>query len=147
LQPKPDIDHLYRTLLIVWLVFLLSQLALFGLSWSIGGEAAQTNVQYGFLGPYPPVIYGALFLAGANFAISIVLRRVCDQHAVAEQNVKHVQTGLIIGCGLCESISLIGMVLLFAFAYPFFFYWFAIGILGIFLHFPRRQKLLDASAV
>jgi F0F1-type ATP synthase membrane subunit c/vacuolar-type H+-ATPase subunit K len=129
----------------VWLVFLLSQLALLGVSWSIGGETAQANVQYGFLGPYPLIIYGALFFAGANFAISLILRRICNQQAVNEQNVKYVQTGLIIGCALCESISLIGMVLLFAFAYPFFYYWFAFGILGIFFQFPRRQQLLDAS--
>jgi len=37
------------------------------------------------------------------------------------------------------------LVLAIAFAYPYFYFWFAVGILGIFLHFPRRQHLLDAS--
>ncbi len=73
------------------------------------------------------------------------MRKKSLEQAVAEQNVRHVQIGLIIGCALCESISLIGMVLIIVFAYPFFYLWFALGIFGVFLHFPRRQQLLDAS--
>ena len=132
--------------MIIWLVLLFSQLALFGVAWTIGGEASQANVEYGFLGPYPLIIIGAVVLALTNLAISIVIRRRSIEQAIVEQNVKYEQTGLIIGCALCESISLIGMVLLFAFLYPYFYYWFALGILGIFLHFPRRNDLINASS-
>jgi len=142
---KTDIDQLYRTMLIIWLVLLFSQFALFGVSWSIGREAAAANLEHGFLSPTPLIIVGAVVLALTNLAISIVIHRRSIEQAIAEQNVRHIQTGLIIGCALCESISLIGMVLLFAFLYPYFYFWFALGILGIFFHFPRRQTLLDAS--
>ena len=142
MQSKPDIDQLYRTMMIIWLVLLFSQLALFGLAWSIGRQAAEANLEHGFLGPMPLIVIGALVLALTNLAISIVIRRRSIEQSVVEQNVRHVQTGLIIGCALCESISLIGMVLLFAFAYPYFYLWFALGILGIFFHYPRRNDLI-----
>ena len=144
-NPKPDIDQLYRTLAIIWLVLLFSQFALFGVAWSIGRAAAAANIEHGFLSSMPLIIIGAAVLALTNLVISIVIRRRSIEQSVAEQNVKYVQTGLIIGCALCESISLIGMVLLLAFAYPYFYYWFALGIIGIFLHFPRRQNLIDAN--
>ena len=144
-NPKTDIDQLYRTLAIIWLVLLFSQFALFGVAWSIGRAAAAANIEHGFLSSMPLIIIGAAVLALTNLVISIVIRRRSIEQSVAEQNVKYVQTGLIIGCALCESISLIGMVLLLAFAYPYFYYWFALGIIGIFLHFPRRQNLIDAN--
>ena len=146
MQLKPDIDQLYRTMMIIWLVLLFSQFALFGVAYSIGREAAEANLENGFLGPMPLIIIGAVVLALTNLAISIVIRGRSIEQAISDQNVKLVQTGLIIGCALCESISLIGMVLLFAFLYPYFYFWFALGILGIFLHFPRRNDLINASS-
>ena len=142
---KPDIDQLFRTMAIIWFVLLMSQFALVGVAYSIAGDALQTNVEQGFLGAYPPVVFCAIMLAVSNLAISFFMRRRANEQAVADQNVKYVQTGLVIACAFCESISIIGMVLAIAFAYPYFYLWFAVGILGIFLHFPRRQHLLDAS--
>jgi len=142
---KPDIDQTYRTMVIIWLVLLLSQFALIGVAFSFIGPEAMANAETGFLGANPPIVIGALVLAFTNLALSFFMRRRSLEQAVAEQNVKHVQTGLVIACALCESISLMGMVLIIVFAYPFFYLWFALGILGIFLHFPRRKYLLDAS--
>jgi len=145
MNTKPNIDQTYRTSVIIWMVLLLSQFALIGVAFSFVGPEAIANAEAGFLGANPPIVIGALFLAFSNFALSFFMRRKALEQSVAEQNVKHVQTGLIIACALCESISLMGMVLIIVFAYPFFYLWFALGILGIILHFPRRQHLLDAS--
>lgn len=143
---KPDIDQLFRTMTIIWLVLLLSQFALFGVAYSMIGPEAIANASAGPLGTNPPIVIGAVALAFTNLALSFFMKRRCLEQAVAEQNVRLVQTGLVIGCALCESISIIGMVLILAFAYPYFYFWFALGIIGIFLHFPRRQHLLDATA-
>jgi hypothetical protein len=56
-----------------------------------------------------------------------------------------VQTAMIIGCALCESISLFGLLLVFLEGYQYFFLWFALAILGFVLHFPRRENLIAAS--
>ena len=130
---------------IIWFVLLLTQFALLGLAFSLLPQEAAANTQYGFLGTNPPIVVGALMLAFTNLAISFVMRKKASEQALVDQNVKHVQTGLVIACAFCESISIIGMVLAVAFAYPFFYLWSALGIFGIFLHFPRRQRLLDAT--
>ncbi|MFL6466586.1 MAG: hypothetical protein ACJ72Z_01370 [Pyrinomonadaceae bacterium] len=145
MQNKPDIDHLFRTMAIIWFVLLMSQFALYGLAWTLRGQNAAVNTEQGFLGAYPPVILGATVLALSNLVVSFIMRRRCVEQAIAEQNTKYVQTGLVIACAFCESISIIGMVLAVAFSYPYFYLWFVVGILGIFLHFPRRKHLLDAS--
>jgi hypothetical protein len=33
----------------------------------------------------------------------------------------------------------------FAFSYQYFFLWFALGILGMILHFPKRDNLIAAA--
>ena len=118
MQQRPDIDQLYRTMTIIWLVLLFSQLALFGVAWSVGREAAEANLEHGFLSPMPLIVVGAVVLAFTNLAISLILRRKCNEQAVAEQNVRLVQTGLIIGCRCASRSRSIGMLLLFAFAIP-----------------------------
>jgi F0F1-type ATP synthase membrane subunit c/vacuolar-type H+-ATPase subunit K len=144
-KPVQDIDQLFRTTTVVWFVLLMSQFALYGLAWTLRGNVAAPNPGQGFLGEYPPVILGAALLAVCNLAISFFVRKRANEQAIADQNVKHVQTGLIVACALCESISIIGMVLAVAFSYPYFYLWFVLGIFGIFLHFPRRKHMLDAS--
>ncbi len=140
-----DVDQLFRTTAIVWFVLLMSQFALYGLAWTLRGNVAAPNPGQGLLSDNPPIIIGAMMLAATNLALSFFIRKRANEQAVTDQNVKHVQTGLIVACALCESISIIGMVLAVAFSYPYFYLWFALGILGIFLHFPRRKHLLDAS--
>ena len=117
---KPDIDHIYRTMAIIWFVLLMSQFALYGLAWTLRSQNPAVNNEQGFFGAYPPVIAGAIVLALSNLAVSFFMRRRCNEQAVAEQNTKYVQTGLVIACAFCESISIIGMVLAIAFAYPYF---------------------------
>ena len=145
MKNKPDIDHTYRTMMIIWFVLLMSQFALFGMSYSFFREAAMGNIEHGFLSADPVIIVIAIVLAFTNLMLSFVISHRCQMQAIADQNVRLVQTGLVIGCALCESISIIGMVLLAAFAYPYFFYFFALGTAGIFLHFPSRKQLLDAT--
>ncbi len=84
-------------------------------------------------------------LALANFGLSFVMKKRSYEQAIAEQKIVFVQTGLIIACALCEAISLLGVVLAFAFSYQYFFLWFALGILGIILHFPRRENVFAAN--
>jgi hypothetical protein len=140
-----NVNQLFRTMAIIWFVLLMSQFALVGVAFSLIPQEAVANAQYGFLGPNPPIVIGAAMLAISNLVISFFMRQRAYEQAIADQNVKYVQTGLVVACAFCESTSIIGMVLAVAFAYPFFYLWFALGIFGIFLHFPRRKQLLDAT--
>jgi hypothetical protein len=52
---------------------------------------------------------------------------------------------MIVGCALCESVSLFGIMLAFVADYQYFFLWFILGIGSMIFHFPRRDNLIAAS--
>ena len=81
----------------------------------------------------------------ASVAVSFIVKRQFYNRAIAQQKVEFIVTGLINALALCEASSLIGLVLAFAFDYQYFFAFFALGILGMLLHFPRQDDILAAG--
>jgi hypothetical protein len=77
--------------------------------------------------------------------MSFVFKSKLLKEAVDKQSTAQVQTALIIALAFCEATALFGFVLAFAFNYQYFFLWFALGILGFLLHFPKRDQLVAAS--
>ncbi len=140
-----NVEQSYRTMGIIWFALLNSQLLLLVVLYFAKPKVFEFDFSK------PLLDENALFIiiigvAGIfNFIISLSLRKKFIDRAIAEQNVGLVQTAMIIGCALCEAISLFGLVLAFAQNYQYFFLWFALGILGIILHFPRRENLIAAS--
>lgn len=80
-----------------------------------------------------------------NFALSFLLKKKFLDQAIEEQNVSYVQTAMIVGCALCESVSLFGMMLAFVAEYQYFFAWFIVGIVGMLFHFPKRDNVIAAK--
>lgn len=140
-----DIDQKHRTLAILWLILLFSQLLFVVVIYSAKGEIFSTDLSQPLLGENPPIIIGAAFLALTNFAVSFIMRKKAIERGIAEQKPEYVQTALILGSAFCEAISIIGLILAIAFNYQYFYLWLIVGFLGIFLHFPRRKHLYDAS--
>jgi F0F1-type ATP synthase membrane subunit c/vacuolar-type H+-ATPase subunit K len=145
MQGQREIDHKYRTLVIVWLVLITAQIAIIGAVMSFRGKAFEINAGFGPFGAEPAIVVGAAIFALTNLVISFVMRQKALEQAIAEQNIRFVQTAVVFGGAFCESISIIGLVLAVAFGYEFFYLWFALGLAGIFFHFPRRRHLIDAS--
>ncbi|CAN5530160.1 hypothetical protein BH10ACI1_BH10ACI1_28990 [soil metagenome] len=135
----------YRTLVIIWFALLMSQVMFLVVIFVAKPEVFKFDFTKPILGANAPIIIALTVLALANFGLSFVMKKRSYEQAVAEQKIAYVQTGLIIACALCEAISLLGIVLAFAFSYQYFFAWFALGILGILLHFPRRETVIAAS--
>ena len=138
-----EVDARFRTMMILWLVLLMSQVMFFGVVFVIRPEILKPPIQP-MLGENPLLVLLFGILAFMNIAVSFFLRKRAQEQAILERKMNHVSTGLIIACAVCESISLMGFVLAIAFGYQYFFFWFIIGIIGIFMHFPRRQHLLEA---
>lgn len=144
---KFDVDQAQRTSAIVWFILLLSQVMFLGLIFSFDPSLRSLGLGTApILDQNAPVVIAAALLAAINLIVSIIINKRCIDHAIATQQPSYVQTGLVIGCAFCESISLIGLVLALGFGYPYFYFWFIVGIIGIFLHFPRRATLVAASA-
>ncbi len=130
----------------IWGALLMSQIMflvilfitkpnLFNLDFSkplLGGETAGLVVVLAFLGI-------------TTFLLSFVLKKNFLTKAINLQNTALVQSSMIIGCAFCEATALFGFVVAFAADYQYFFAWFALGLLGMILHFPKRDDLFAAS--
>lgn len=140
-----NIEGQYKTLAIIWFALLMSQFILLGVVFIVKPELFQIDFSKSPLGENPVIPIVFALLAFSSLAMSFVLKRANVNKAIAEQNTALVQTAMIIGCALCEAVSLFGIVLAFAFSYRYFFIWCALGIIGIVLHFPKRDDLVAAS--
>ena len=58
-----------------------------------------------------------------NLFIGLFLRAQTVERAIEEQKPLMVQSALILGLAFCESVSIMGLVLAFAFNYQYFFLW------------------------
>jgi F0F1-type ATP synthase membrane subunit c/vacuolar-type H+-ATPase subunit K len=140
-----NVEQSYRTLILIWFALLNSQLILLLVLYFAKPEIFRFDFSKPLLGENSVMVIVLAVLAVSTFLLSFVLRKKFFNQAITEQKMELVQTAVIIGCSLCEAISLFGFVLVFILNYQYFFLWFALGILGIILHFPRRDNLIDAS--
>ena len=140
-----NVEQSYRTLLIIWFALLNSQLLFLVVLYFAGPKVFEFDFSKSLLGENAAMVIVLAVLGVSTFLLSFVLRRRFINQAIAEQKMEFVQTAMIIGCSLCEATSLFGLVLAFSLNYQYFFAWFALGILGTVLHFPRRENLIAAS--
>jgi len=140
-----ELDQRMRTMTIIWLVLLMSQFMFLGVIYAVRPDLFTATADQPLLGSEPIIVGAFAMLALTNLVLSFVMRSRSVEHAITTQNPNHVGTGLIIGCAFCESISILGLVLALAFSYQYFYLWFAVGILGILLHYPRRKNFVDAG--
>ena len=134
-------EQIYRTLALIWFALFMSQFMFLVVIYFAKSDVYKFDLTKPVWGDNAPLVLIFALLAVSNLILSFILSRKFINKAIEEQNVGFIQTAMIIGCALCESISLLGLVLAFAFSYQYFLIWFAIGILGILFHFPRRHNI------
>ena len=140
-----EVSGQYQTMLIVWAGLLVSQFLFLLLVLLIKPELFSFDLTQPLLGDNAIVTGIFALVALTAVAASFFLRKQNVEKAIAEQKVEHVQTGMIMGCALCEASSLLGLMLAFAFDYQYFFLWMALGILGTLLHIPKKSDIIAAG--
>lgn len=151
----PDTDDVYRTNIVLWAGMLISQLLflvvvffskreLFGL---ITGEGSigESSFYLKLLSTINPMLIVLAVVGLITFILSFVLKARLIQLAIDNKQTGLVQTAQILAYALCEATALFGLIAAFAFDSPLFLAWFAVGILGLLLHFPRRGNFAAAS--
>lgn len=144
MRQRRPVEVKYETLVVLWLALIVSQVLFFALVWFLRPEIFRYETPPPFFGSMPLVILVFGASAIAFLLLSFVLSRQHMARAVRDQDAGCVQTGLVLGCVLSEIPSVLGLVLAFAFDYPYFYLWIALGTLGMLLHFPRKGNL-DAA--
>lgn len=136
---------MYRTLVILWFALFAAQFLFLFIVYFIKPELYSFDFSQPLLGKNAPVIAIFALAAMFNVAISFYLKKKYLAQAVAEKNVFFVQTAMIVGCAMCESVSLFGLMLAFVADYQYFFLWVILGIGATIFHFPRRENLIAAD--
>ena len=142
---KTNIEQMYRGLVVTWFALFVSQFLFLLVLYFVKPELFQFDFSQPLLPGKFAIIVGIFALVAiTNLAISFLIRKKYLDQAVTDQNVHFVQTALITGSALCESVSLFGLMLAFVADYQYFFLWFILGIAGMIFHFPRRDSLIAA---
>lgn len=140
-----NVEQSYKTIMIIWFALLVSQIMFLVVIFATKPELFKFDFSKSLAGENAIIVIAFAALAITNLGLSFIMKKRSFEQAVEKQDIAYVQTGVIIACAFCEAISLLGMVLAFAFSYQYFFAWIALGILGIILHFPRRDDVIAAS--
>lgn len=142
---KPTLVEQYQILMIIWASLLVSQVLFVVLLFVVKPELFRFEFAQNPLAPGWPVILLFAVAAITCFVLSFAFKKRFIERAAAEQKPELMQNGMIMALALCEGSSLIGLCLAFIFDYQYFFFWFAVGVLGVLLHFPKQTDLLAAG--
>lgn len=77
--------------------------------------------------------------------LSFVVKRKLLERSVENQDVRLVQTGLVVACAMCELSALLGLLERFVIGSGYFYLLFILAAAGTAFHFPHRQQLLAAT--
>ena len=133
---QPDIDALYRTLLILWFAICMSVLmflVVIYFSPVVAAENRNLTLALNTVGIVP-------------VALSFLLKRRGLAKSVETQRLDLVQSAYIVAFALCESSALFGLLNHFTTGSRYYYFAFAIAGLGLVLHFPQKQNLVNASS-
>ena len=136
-QNQINIEAQHRTLVIIWFVLLLSVSLLLSMTMIIPSKAEGDKTVVAIVG---------IAVGLTNVILSFVLKQSVLAKSVEKQDLKLVQQAYIVALALCESSALVGLLVHFVTASVYYFVPFAIGIIGVVLHFPKKQHLLDATS-
>lgn len=136
---KTEVRQFHLILLLIWTVLFMSQFLFFAAIYFNRPELFQMDTDPSLLGESPVLVVIFALLALIDLGIAGFVRRKGITEAIANKDPKTLQTSLVIGCALCEAISILGMFLAFGFNYPYFYLFFILGAVGIIKQFPRRH--------
>ena len=131
--------------MIIWFALFMSQFMFFLIIYVTKPELYAFDFSRSVLGDNPLLIGVFALIGVSNLVISLFLAKKFVERAIEEQRVTLIQTAMILGCALSESISLIGVFLAIAFSYQYFFAWIVLGVIAMVLHFPQRDNVHKAS--
>jgi hypothetical protein len=133
---QPDINAWYRTLIVLWFAICLPVLfflAIIYMSSVAVTENRQLSLVLNGIGVMP-------------VALSFLLKQKLLAKSVETQRLDLVQKAYLLSFALCESSALFGLTDHSITGSNYYYFSFAIAGLGLLLHFPQKQNLVNASS-
>lgn len=135
----------YLTLSLVWLAIFVSQVLFVVIVYFVKPDIFAPGTSRSNVNQTPEIVLGLAALAIVLLISSFAVKYFLMREAVKSQSIAMVFVSTIVGCSLCEAVSLFGVLAAFVADYPYFFAFSIGGIVGTFLHCPRRSDVYAAS--
>jgi Tfp pilus assembly protein PilN len=135
-----EVNALYRVLLMMWFAFLLTVVVYFVLTLFIQRSPVDDRDPRGMI---------TLTLAAVSVLIvivSLIIKQKILVQAAEKRSLKVAQTAHVIAMALCEIAAILGVGLYIVIGARYYYLLIIISALGLILHRPRRESLLNVSA-
>jgi|SRR5688500_4684156 len=136
-----DLDTRYRSMLILWFALLMSVVMFFVLTI----VAAPAPFDRERNAPTSVVLFALAAVGTFLVVLSFAAKRKMLQRSVEKQEPMLVQQALVVACAMCEVSALFGVLERFAIGSGDHYVLFLVSAIGIALHFPKRNQLIEAS--
>jgi drug/metabolite transporter (DMT)-like permease len=131
-QIEGRVEARHRTILVVWFALLMSMIIFVVLPVFIPSNTSESTATLG---------YALLALACSVVFASVFIKQRLVQRAIEKRDEAMLQTAYILSFALCESAAILGLVDHIATGSKYYFLAFLIGLLGMVLHFPKKDHV------
>ncbi|HWP56096.1 MAG TPA: hypothetical protein VN476_18330 [Pyrinomonadaceae bacterium] len=137
-DPGPvSIEERHRTLLILWFAICMSLTIMYFAFIYLATVTPAPN-------PKLTLLLNTVGLIPV--AASFLIKQILLEKAVTAQQMQQVHSAYVISFALCEVSGLLALLDYRLTGSKYYYLGFAIGGIGLLLHFPRKQHLVDASS-
>lgn len=136
-QMEARVEARHRTLLFLWFGILMSMSLFLGLTLFVPSSAAEPNTTLSF------AFMGAAFMV---VILSVLIKLRVVQRAIEKRDAAMLQTGYVAAFALCEAAALWGVIDHFVTGSSYYYFPFALGLLGMLVHFPKKDHVRAATA-
>ena len=136
-QIEARVEARHRIIVIIWFALLMSISIFFVMTLMIPSGTTEPNPTLSF------VLIGAAFMLVVG---SVLIKQRVVQRAIEKRDSAMLQTGYILSFALCESAAIWGLVDHFVTGANYYYFSFALGMLGMLLHFPKKDHVRAATA-
>jgi hypothetical protein len=131
---QTNVEAQHRTLLILWTMLLMSVIGFLVFTVLVPSNATGDKM----------VISIVLIVLGcSNVSLSFTFKQVFLKKSIETKDVQFVLRAYVIALALCESAALFGVLIHFVTGSASFYVAFAVGVIGMLLHFPQKKHLQD----
>jgi len=126
----------YRVFLILWIAILFSVGLLFALaSFTPSSGTANQTLSFALLG-----------IGFATVTGSFLFKQQMLKKAIEKQEIQALQSAYIISFALCESAALFALMDHFTTGSGYYRFGFILAVIGMLLHFPKKEHLRAVSS-
>ena len=136
-QTEARVEARHRILLFLWFGILMSMAMFLGLTLYVPSNNPELNSTLSF------ALIGAAFMV---VILSVLVRLRIVQRAIEKRDAAMLQAGYVVSFALCEAAALSGVIDHFVTGSSYYYFSFALGLLGMLGHFPKKDHVRAATA-